>query len=404
MPTDAKQRSYQYIDQPEQLQQICQQLLTSNPEWLAIDTEFVRVDTYYPELSLVQLATPQKDFYLLDPLSICEKAESTDAHHPLQAFIDLLANPEIRKVFHSARQDIEVLFQLQNVMPQNIFDTQIAGVFLGHGDLAGFARVIAAQLGVELKKSQTRTNWHARPLSDDQIEYALDDVDYLVDLYQACEKKLSDEQVTALQEDNDFLLQKSLYTTEPQQAWLKLKGLKKLKPKQLAIVQTIAAWREQHAIEKNQPKKWSLNDEVITAIAKRPPKTVQALYKVPNIKSSSVRELGETWIELIDEVFEKTEEDYPQLPAEPKKPSVEEESTLLVAQAISQQIARDFILQVTNLTSKDDLLDLIRHPQQSPMIGWRQLVLGKPLQQWLQGKASLSMQNGKLTIDTRNAE
>lgn len=396
MPTDPKQRNYQYIDQVDQLQQVCQQFIETNTEWLAIDTEFVRVDTYFPELSLVQIATPEKDFFLIDPLAITDNAHPTET--PLQALVDLLANPNICKVFHSARQDIEVLFQLQNVMPQNIFDTQIAAIFLGNGDLAGFARVIEQQLGITLKKSQTRTNWHARPLSIGQIEYALDDVDYLVDLYKLCQQKLNPQQQAALQEDNNFLLQQDLYCIEPQQAWLKIKGIKKLKPKHLAILQTLAAWREQHAIDNNQPKKWSLSDEAMTAIASRPPKTVQALYKVPNIKASSVRDFGEIWIHLIDQVFEMNQGDYPALAATPQKPTSEEESLLLIAQAVSQQIARDYSLQVSNLANKDDLLQLIRHPQPTEMMGWRQLVLGKPLQQWLLGHSKIVINDKKITL------
>ncbi|CAN8139930.1 ribonuclease D [uncultured Thiomicrorhabdus sp.] len=400
MPSNSTQRPYQYIETSQQLQHVCQQFIEAGVEWLAVDTEFVRVDTYFPELSLVQVATPQKEFYLLDPIAILANARPSEQQYPLQALVDLLANSKIRKVFHSARQDIEVLFQLQNVMPQNIFDTQIAAVFLGQGDLAGFARVIEAQLGVQLPKSQTRTNWHARPLSAEQIEYALDDVDYLVDLYQTCQTKLSQVQLSALQEDNDSLLQETLYITEPQQAWLKIKGTKRLKPKQLAIVQKLAAWRETHAVENNQPKKWSLSDEVIIGIAKRPPQTAQALYKVPNIKASSVREFGETLIQLIDEVFTMHADDYPQLPASPKTPSAEEESLLLIAQALSQQIARDYLLQVNNLTSKEDLLQLIREPQQSPMSGWRQLILGTPLQKWLSGHGNVCLRHQKITLMT----
>ncbi|BBP45647.1 ribonuclease D [Thiosulfatimonas sediminis] len=398
MPIDSKQRTYQYIDQPHKLATLCHDLLCQEVEWFAIDTEFVRVDTYFPELSLVQLATEDKAFYLIDPLAIKESAPTAGSTNPLQPLIDLLANPAICKVFHSARQDIEVLFQLQNVMLQNIFDTQFAALFLGYGDMAGFARVIEGQLGIRLEKSQTRTNWHARPLSLEQIDYALDDVDYLVDLYQVCIEKLHLPQLNALQEDNESLLQAELYCTEPQNAWLKLKGLNRLKPKQLAIVQQLAQWRENYAIANNLPKKWSLSDEVILDIAKRPPQTVQALYKVPNIKASSVREFGDCWIALIDQVFAMPMDTYPQLPIAITAPTPEEESLLLIAQAICQQKAREYHLQINHLANKDDLLILIRQPLQSNLIGWRQLILGQPLQAWLKGNSAVQYTQGKLSF------
>ncbi|QKI89482.1 ribonuclease D [Thiomicrorhabdus xiamenensis] len=398
---DRKSRAYRYIDSHQQLAELCSRLSDqSDLTWLAIDTEFVRVDTYYPQLSLVQIATQERDFYLIDPLAIETSYQDASANEAsaLRPLVDLLQNERICKVFHSARQDIEVLYQLESRMPQNLFDTQIAAIFLGHGDLAGFARVIEAELNIKLPKSQTRTNWHARPLSEEQIEYALDDVDYLASLYQKCLQTLGDDELHAVTEDCQQLLQPQLYDLEPEKAWLKLKGLKRFNPKQLAIVQILAQWREEYAVEHNQPKKWTLSDEVLLQIAKRPPKTVQALYKVPNIKTSSVREFGETWIALIDRVFEQNPESYPTLPKAGKHPSAQEEILLALTQSVCQQISLQYKVQLSNLSSKEELLTLIRHPHQSPWSGWRHLLIGIPLQKLLEGRASLKLEGQEIRI------
>lgn len=398
---DRKSRAYRYIDSHQQLAELCSRLSGQNDlSWLAIDTEFVRVDTYYPQLSLVQIATQERDFYLIDPLAIETSYEETAENEAsaLSPLVDLLQNERICKVFHSARQDIEVLYQLESRMPKNLFDTQIAAIFLGHGDLAGFARVIEAELNIKLPKSQTRTNWHARPLSEEQIEYALDDVDYLASLYQKCTQTLSDDELHAVTEDCQQLLQPRLYDLEPEQAWLKLKGLKRFNPKLLAIVQTLAQWREEYAIEHNQPKKWTLSDEVLLQIAKRPPKTTQALYKVPNIKTSSVREFGDIWITLIDRVFEQSPESYPTLPKADKHPSPQEEILLALTQSVCQQISLQYKVQLSNLANKEELLSLIRAPQHSPWSGWRHLLIGVPLQKLLEGRASLKLEGQKIRI------
>ncbi|MBO1924225.1 ribonuclease D [Thiomicrorhabdus sp. 6S3-12] len=398
---DRKSRAYRYIDSHQQLMELCSRLSNqSDLTWLAIDTEFVRVDTYYPQLSLVQIATQERDFYLIDPLAIETSYQDASANQAsaLRPLVDLLQNERICKVFHSARQDIEVLYQLENRMPENLFDTQIAAIFLGHGDLAGFARVIEAELKIKLPKSQTRTNWHARPLSEEQIEYALDDVDYLASLYQKCLQTLSADELHAVTEDCQQLLQPQLYDLEPKQAWLKLKGLKRFNPKQLAIVQALAQWREEFAIKHNQPKKWTLSDEVLLQIAKRPPKTVQALYKVPNIKTSSVREFGENWIALIDRVFEQHPENYPTLPKADKHPSPQEEILLALTQSVCQQISLQYKVQLSNLTNKEELLALIRNPHHSPWSGWRHLLIGIPLQKLLEGRSVLKLEGQEIRI------
>ena len=392
-------QTYQFITNNQQLTDYCQEIL-ANPEttWIAIDTEFVRVDTYYPQLSLVQIQDPMGNAAIIDPIAIANNDKKCPESSFLNPLVDVLVSNKVTKVFHSARQDIEVLYQLEERMPQNIFDTQIAAVFKKHGDLAGFARVIKAELGVELDKSQTRTNWHARPLTDKQIKYALDDVRYLAPLYTKFLQELTNEQIAAVNCDTEKMLQAELYTINPKEAGARIKNLKGLRAKGIAIVNALAEWREIYAIQHNTPKKWTISDDVIIQIAKRPPKTVQALYKVPNIKSSSVKEFGEQWIELIDEVFQQDVDSLPAPPLKLARASQQEERTMQFLNSYIQQVCDDYQLTPSHVINKDQLLSFIRNPHAPFLDGWRHVLLGLDLLQLLNGEASLRFLKQKIEL------
>lgn len=388
---------YLAIEDEVTLQRYAEHLITTDAiSWIALDTEFVRTDTYFPELSLVQIQDCLGEVAIIDPLAIQQSASDSPDSNPLEGLVSILTDPGLLKVFHSARQDIEVLYQVGQKMPVSIFDTQLAALFFKHGDIAGFARVVEAELGHKLPKSQTRTNWHARPLSEEQIQYAIDDVRYLAPLYETLMAKLTDEQLKAVKQDCDALLDESLYKANPAKAGEKIKGTRNFKPKQLAIVYALAEWRERFAIEHNQPKKWVMSDEVITAIAKRPPKVAEALYKVPNIKASSVKLHGEQWIQCIDEVFAAEPESWPHPEAKPAPSSPQEDVLVSLCLSFCQQIALDYRLNPHNLIHKAELLELIRSPQHSSLTGWRALLVLQPLQRLLQSQASLQIEQGRL--------
>lgn len=411
-----KENAYLSVETEPQLRQYCQQII-DNPEmtWIAIDTEFVRVDTYFSELSLVQIQDCFGEMAIIDPILILQSAERTNkgnadgtdnsvnshnSHQPLQPLIALLCDPNTLKVFHSGRQDIEVLYQLDDKMPSSIFDTQIATLFLKHGEMAGLARVVKEELDVIIDKSQTRTNWHHRPLTAEQIEYALDDVRYLAPLYEHCLKALSPAQLTAVAQDCEKMLDPALYTPDPENAGAKVKGIKGLKPKQLAMVNTLATWREVFAITQNQPKKWVLDDEAIINIAKRPPITLEALYKVPHIKSSSVKLYGEQWVALIDAVFQQSADDWPKPEVKIATPSPQEEALLQLCMAFVQQVAIDYQLNLHSITNRTDLLTLLRsdEPIEKLSTGWRNVLIGQDLMRLKSGERSLKIHQGSVCL------
>ena len=386
--------NYLNLTQTDQLVGFCQQLENQAEEkhqaWLAIDTEFVRQDTYYPLLSLVQICTQDGQLALIDPLAI----------EDLSSLWQLLANPKLTKVFHSARQDIEVLYQVGGLMPQNLFDTQIASVFLGHGDMAGFARVIEAEFNTTLDKAQTRTNWHQRPLTEQQIQYALDDVRYLAPLYQKLQERLSNEQKAALNSDFEQLLNPSLYRIDPNQAWLKVKSTKNFSKKQLGLVKALAAWREETAIALNQPRKWIISDEAIISLAKRPVSTQEGLYKVPELNAGLVRQFGAAIIEQLDLAFAHPE-NWPEKPQTAPAATEQEDILRQLATSLAHQVAANFGINLNNLIDKPSILALIRQQPSQLDHGWRSLLLGEPLKQLLKQQACLVIQNTEVTIKPR---
>ena len=381
--------TYQHITTTTELHTFCHPL--HQQAWFAIDTEFVRQDTYYPLLSLVQICTQDGEMSLIDPLAINDLT-------PLWA---LLSDEKVCKVFHSARQDIEVLYQVSRQMLRNLFDTQIACVFLGYGDLAGFARVIEGELNQVLDKDQTRTNWHQRPLSARQIAYALDDVRFLAPLYQRLQTRLTTEQKQALNWDFKQLLDVNLYDIAPDQAWLKIKGTQGLSTKQLALVQALAAWRETEAIHLNQPRKWILNDEGLLALSKQPKRDLDGLYKLKELNPALIRLYGEQWIALIDRVFAQPE-NWPSPPAKSAHATPQEDVLISLGQTYAQQVAVDYQLAPGSLCQRKELLALIRHQPDIPLLhGWRGYLLGHPLLSLLRGKNAMRVESDRVKLAHR---
>lgn len=371
--------AYQIITETAQLNVFCEQI-SQSCNWVAVDTEFVRTDTYFPELSLIQIQGCNGLSALIDPLTIDN----------LSSIWQLLCNQNILKVFHAARQDLEILYQVAGELPGPIFDTQIAAVFLKYGATAGLASVVKGELGIELPKDQTRTNWHQRPLTEAQMQYAINDVIYLSDLYEHMLPKLSDEQLAAINEDFQQLLRKELYQITPHKAGEKLKPAKKLPPKAKAICYRLAEWREAYAIDHNKPKRWTIGDDAIVAIAKRPPKELKALYKVPGLKNSSIKAFGEEWIELIDDVFAHPEL-WPEKTEKTSPPSAQEEVLLSLGQAICQQLAVRYNIDVAQIINKSQLLKIIRHSENTELHGWRRLLFEVPFKRFLRNEVFLKV-------------
>ncbi len=371
--------NFQLITDDQSLNSLCNQL--QQHKWLAVDTEFMRQDTFFAQLAMVQIATPTLEVYLIDPLSISN----------LDNLWALLANQTILKVFHAARQDLEVLYQQADRMPSPIFDTQLAGVFLGLGDQVGYARLVEELCQEKLNKDQARTPWLDRPLNPEQLAYAAADVWFLAQAYPKIIRQLTPTERQALEADFDAISNTELYRINPDQAWLRIKFSSGLSPKQSALLKHITAWRETQAVSSNQPRKWIISDDAILQLAKRPVREVQDLYKLNQFDGELIRHHGESLIQIIDNTLQNPDT-WPSLA--PQKPLTSEQQTLLaILQAISQQVAQEQGIHLPNLANKQELTALLLNQPSQLNQGWRFLILGKMLQQFMQGQLHLRIDN-----------
>ncbi|AHF00694.1 ribonuclease D [Thiomicrospira aerophila AL3] len=369
--------NFQLITDDTALNTLCIEL--KQHKWLAVDTEFMRQDTFFAQLALIQIATPTLAVYIIDPLSIKN----------LIPLWQLFSNTNITKVFHAARQDLEILYQQAECMPLPIFDTQIASVFLGLGDQASYARLIEKLCGENINKDQARTQWLDRPLLDEQLEYAAADVWHLAQAYPILLKSLTPTQRQAIQADFNNLTDPSLYRTEPAQAWLRMKPSSSLSNKQLGLLKHLAAWREEQAVTLNQPRKWIVNDEALIQLAKRPVREVQDLHKLNQFDGETIRQHGESLIRVLDKAMQDAE-NWP-VAQKPITLSHEQQIVLQVLHAISQQVAHEQGIHLPNLTNKHELTALLLQQPSQLNHGWRELLLGKLLKQFINGQSHLRL-------------
>lgn len=264
---------------------------------VAIDTEFLRERTYYPKLCLVQAA--HDDYCVLFDVLAIEN---------LAPLWDFLCDRSRIKVFHAARQDLEVLALARGAqlgviaapIGGPIFDTQVAAGFMGLPAQIGYADLVAKQLHHSLDKGQSRTDWSQRPLTEAQLRYAADDVIYLVQLYHDLRERLGHTQRwTWLQEDAQALEDPSLYTIEPSDAWQRLRGIEQLEPEPRAIAKSLAEWRERRAIAKDRPRSWILPDDVLRQLAERMPTQAEELAEIHGVSRPLIAKRGAELTQLI---------------------------------------------------------------------------------------------------------
>jgi len=256
---------------------------------LALDTEFMRERTYYPQLCLMQIAT-DADCYLVDPLVGLD----------LRELLELLAEPARAKILHAARQDLEVLFLAGNRVPLPVFDTQVAAALLGLAPQIGYAELVARQLGHSIDKAQTRTDWSRRPLSAEQLAYAADDVHHLLQLHSELEVALEARgRAHWLAEETAGFADETLYRTAPAEAWRRLKGIGRMKPAEQASARALAQWREERAIAADKPRGWILPDEALLGMATLAPRNMDELANIRSLQPAVVRKRGEELLSIM---------------------------------------------------------------------------------------------------------
>ncbi|RAK01816.1 ribonuclease D [Aliidiomarina maris] len=291
--------TYRLINATKQLVAFCDQAKTQG--WVAIDTEFVRERTYYAQLGLVQLALAD-DVILVDPLTIDD----------LEPLWQLIADPEVIKVLHSGGEDIELLAHCAQRTPQNFFDSQIAATMLGLGDAMGYAAMVAQFFGVELDKSQSRTNWLARPLTPEQLVYAAADVYYLARIYpQLLEQLVATKRLDMFADECALQIAKRTTRTPDDLAWRDIGNAWQCEGQQRAVLQELAAWRLATAKAQDKPLGFIVKDAALVDLARRGPQTMSHLGGVQELHPQAIRRYGEAILQAVARGQARAHEDIP---------------------------------------------------------------------------------------------
>jgi ribonuclease D len=335
--------------------------------WIALDTEFLRERTYYARLCLIQIGTPEL-VVCIDPLAL----ENLD---PLHA---LLEDARIAKVLHAARQDLEVFSDLRGVVPAPLFDTQIAAAYLGYDDQIGYAALVTAITGVTLAKAHTRADWSVRPLGAAQLQYAEDDVRYLVPVYEALHERLGlAGRLAWVEDDCARLTEPALYAADPAQAWRRLRGGADLAAANQQMLRTLAAFREQTARARNLPRGWVLRDDVLYELARSAPQTRAELVAIRGLEDGARQRWGDELLTCI----EQGRRAEPLLLWERQLPPTPEQNALgkRLMEAV-RAVAHEHELAPTLLATRRDVEKLVRGADPAQVLrGWRARLLGARL-------------------------
>ena len=379
-----------FIDDNSSLSEFCE--LISNEAVLALDTEFIREKTYYPKLCLLQIAAGEH-IACIDPLAI----------ENLDPLLDLLYDPAKTKVLHAARQDLEIFYQLRKSLPKPVFDTQIAATLLGFNDQIGYANLVQKMLGVQLDKDQARTDWSQRPLENKQIHYAANDVRYLLQAYPIIIDKLtSQNRIDWLSADFDELVNTAVYEVDPNNIWRRVSGSTRLKPRQLVILQALAAWRENTAIKHDRPRRWILADDVLINLVQQTPQNLQQLEKIRGVKSSTVDKFGNAIIKAIIDAKQIPEDQWPSLPSWTRS-TPQQEALIDLCMAYLKQLALENSISPGILCNRKEMEKLISGDHDVAILqGWRNKLIGQPILQLLEGHYSLLIKDNKLVVSPVN--
>ena len=374
------------ITTTSELKSVCELLATA--EFVTVDTEFMRETTFWPVLCLIQMAGSATEI-VVDPL-----AKGLD----LAPFHALMMDERVVKVFHAARQDIEIVFAQTGAVPKPIFDTQVAAMVCGFGESVSYVNLVKKVTGIDLDKSSRFTDWSRRPLTPGQLDYALADVTHLRDVYAALRKEMERTgRLDWVEEETAELTATSTYETIPEDAWKRLK-LRVKNRKALGILMELAAWRERGAQSQNVPRGRVLRDEALFDIANQAPQTPEKLAELRTLNDGFARSArGREIIDVVKLGLARDPKSVP--PLEHTAPlsaeanaTVELLKVLLKAAAARHRVA-------PRLIAGNDELDLIASdetPDVRAMTGWRRTVFGEDALRLKRGELALSLKRGEV--------
>lgn len=354
-----------YLDSTAELKEFCNNLKEGT--WIGIDTEFIRERTYYPQPCLLQLSS-SCGVACVDVLAVDD----------LALLKDVLFQPGIPKLMHACGQDLEIFQLLFKGIPPNIFDTQVAAAFTGRGDQVSYAALVEDICRHKLHKAHTRARWCNRPLSDEEIEYAEDDVRYLLPLYETLAADLDrlgrrqwfDVEMQALADTDVFPINE-------QNAWKRIGSLKKMAGRQLACAKALAGWREKVAQKRDKPRNWIMTDQVLSKIADVLPSTRADLAAIGDMPDGLIKHRGEEILVIVRQSRDHQESD---IPMSTGRPDAREKALKKALANILDHAAEEMNMPPSVIATRRDLTALIHGERDLPVLkGWRNDAVGEDL-------------------------
>ncbi len=377
-----------YIATQDELESFVERASTS--KILAVDTEFLREKTYYPKLCLMQLAT-EDEVAIVDPFEVDD----------IKVLARLFEDEGILKIFHAGHQDVEIIIYDIGCVPKPLFDTQVAAALLGQTQQIGYGALVHSICGTKLKKTDSFTDWSARPLSESQLKYAADDVVYLPEMYEKMRQRLEEKgRLSWLEDELAPLMEESTYVVDEHERYRRLKHFTQLTRRQMAAAREMAAWREIEARKRNVPRKWVLTDEQIVEACKREPRKIDELFMVRGIRERLTTRDARTVIELVTAALDSSPEAWPEITVSSKsEQNVDVQVDLLMA--VVRLRARENDIAVPTLASHQDLVNIARgHYDDAQVLrGWRRDMVGAELVDLIEGRLALAIHDGRVTVE-----
>ncbi len=382
------------ITTTEELEAAC--LRMARHPFVAVDTEFLRETTFWPVLCVVQLASDD------EALAIDALAEGLD----IQPLLRLMADEGVVKVFHAARQDLEIFWKLAGVLPTPLFDTQVAAMVCGYGDQVSYSELVQSVCRVAIDKSSRFTDWARRPLAEAQIDYAIGDVTHLRDVYKALSKRLkATGRQSWLDDEMKALTSPAIYEQHPERAWERHKSRAR-KPRDLAVLMELAAWRESEAQARDVPRSRVLKDDVLIELSTAAPRSVEALANLRAFPRGMERSrAGGEILEAIERGLARDPKSLPKIERERRNGGIG--PTVELLKVLLRQVSEDSGVAGKLIATVDDLEAIASSDKADvpALSGWRRKLFGERALDLKHGRLALTVENGKVvTLEWRDAE
>ena len=377
------------ITTTQALAALCEQFASA--PFVTVDTEFLRETTYYPTLCLIQIASDERAA-IIDPL-----APEID----LAPFHALMANENVMKVFHAARQDLEIMFNESGKVPKPIFDTQIAAAALGYGDQIAYDQLVQRITGAHIDKSSRFTDWSRRPLTAKQLAYAIGDVTHLIEVSRHLAEQLAERgRESWIADEMAILSSPETYAADPANAWQRLK-MRVRKPRDIAAMKLLAEWRERTARSRNVPRNRVLKDDAIFEIAQQQPRTIEALGRLRTVPNGFERSRsGGEVIETVEEALAIPDGDLPRAHRREQLPDWVQPAAELLRVLLKLRAEREGV--VPRMLATNDELDRLAHKGEEAEVraltGWRRDVFGGDALRLVNGELALRFVDGRIDV------